>query len=155
MSKFNVGDAVRLVQVTDIDAELDDPNRILKTNEDLATFGFIEGVQIGSTGVVVDAALNDYYDMTVEFDGENYAMVEADMELVEGATYTVTGTVPTPHYNRGNPVHLIVDDGPQPNSGPNGTAGRKVSVTTKSKNVANALKSVYEAVFEKVTVTAK
>lgn len=89
MSKFNVGDKVRVTQVTDIDADYDDPKRVLRTNEEVAEAGLdaTSGPVIGDTGVVT-AVYCDYYDCSIKLDrdadnNDEYAMIDADLELVK------------------------------------------------------------------------
>lgn len=88
MSKFKKGDRVRVISITDIDADYDDPKRVMTTNEQLVEAGFIVemGPVIGATGVVVDF-YNDYYDLSIKLDrdgadNEYWSMVEADLELI-------------------------------------------------------------------------
>lgn len=89
MSKFKVGDVVKIVSLTDVDAEYDDPNRVVTDNE-TATRLFGAGFPlIGDVGVIKDI-LCDYYDVTVRFNKDDwaetndfYSFVEADLELVD------------------------------------------------------------------------
>ena len=85
MSKFTAGQAVRIVQITDIDAEHDDPNRVtvVTADTDLSEFGMIAGVTPETVGRIIEPAINDYYDLTVEFNGETFAFVEADLVAVD------------------------------------------------------------------------
>lgn len=89
MSKFKKGDRVRVVSITDIDADHDDPNRVMTTNEQLAAAGFdaVPGPLIGDTGTVVDT-YGDYYDVSLKLDNadvdnEYWSMIDADLELIE------------------------------------------------------------------------
>jgi cytochrome oxidase Cu insertion factor (SCO1/SenC/PrrC family) len=88
MSQFKVGDKVRVVSITDIDAELDDPKRVMRTNEELSENGFdnVPGPAIGDIGVVTELYF-DYYDLSIKLDhdadnNDEYAMVDADLELL-------------------------------------------------------------------------
>jgi len=68
--------------------------------------------------------------------------------------YTVTGTVPTPLANPDYPAfdHHHTTMKPRTRH-PVGEAGRKVSVTTDSKKVAEDLQHVFNKVFDEVSVT--
>lgn len=90
MSKFNIGDKVRVVSITDIDADYDDPKRVMRTTEAVAEWlGWpLETVApaISDTGVVTEI-YNDYYDVSIKLDRDNgnndeYSMIDADLELV-------------------------------------------------------------------------
>ena len=88
MSKFKKGDRVRVVSITDIDADHDDPNRVMTTNEQLAAAGLdaVPGPTIGATGVVADTYF-DYFDVSLKLDGaeagdEYWSMIDADLELI-------------------------------------------------------------------------
>jgi len=69
--------------------------------------------------------------------------------------YKVTGTVPTPHFDPDNPV-FTHHESTMPKGKPyrNGTAGRKVSVTTESKKRANELSvsMASKGLFQDVTI---
>lgn len=159
MSKFTAGQAVRITQVTDIDEPVDSPERIIKTDEELTNKGFIDGTKmIGQIARVIDPAINDYYDLTIEIDGEPYAFMEADLEPVEeDVVYTITGIIPA-HEHSGVPAFL---HGPDTENAVGVTNFKgepsTVEVKTTSPGVANTLESVYRKVFHgvKVTVGAK
>jgi len=88
MSKFTAGQTVRVTQVTDIDEPIDSPERVIKTDEELTEKGFIDGVKmIGQIARVIDPAINDYYDLLIEIDGETYAFMEADLEPVDATEH--------------------------------------------------------------------
>ena len=87
MSVFKVGETVRVISLTDIDAERDDPNRVMTTNEELAAAGWDAspaGPVIGDSGVVTKTYC-DYYDLSIRLDrtdddiSEEFAMVDADL----------------------------------------------------------------------------
>ena len=89
MHKFKKGDRVRVISITDIDADLDDPKRVMTTNEQLVEAGFIQeiGPVIGATGVIADTYGNDYYDVSLKLDdapkGDEYwSMIDADLEMI-------------------------------------------------------------------------
>lgn len=85
MRKFREGDHVNVVQLTDVDAALGDPNRVYTTNEAaIRAFGGEIGPMIGDRVVVVVPAMTDTDEVLVEFDGETYAVSEDDLVLVEG-----------------------------------------------------------------------
>lgn len=154
MSKFAAGQAVRIVQITDIDAEHDDPNRITEVTAEtnLEEFGMVAGVTGETVGRIIEPAINDYYDLTVEFNGETYAFMQADLTAVDNVVYTITGTL-APHKHSGKPVFL--HEAGTDRSFDTGMAGNasEVKVTTTSPGVANTLESVYAKVFDKVMVT--
>lgn len=90
MSKFKKGDRVRVVSITDIDADHDDPNRVMTTNEQVIAAGFESecGPMIGDTGTVADTYGDDYYTVSLELDktdseaSEYWSMIDADLELI-------------------------------------------------------------------------
>lgn len=87
MSKFKVGDRVKVVQMTDLDADFDDPYRVIKDNETyLAKFGRDAwGPQIGDTGTVAEIWASDYYTVSVEFPSEpleQFSFIDEDLELI-------------------------------------------------------------------------
>jgi hypothetical protein len=102
MSKFRKGDVIRVVQITDIDAELTDPKRVLTDPTDPLTFDWQDPPQtlIGQVGRVVEPFLNDYYDCIVDFPwcrGYDYAAMafkEADLVLHPRVGDKVKVTVP-------------------------------------------------------------
>ena len=88
MSKFKKGDRVRVISITDIDADLNDPDRVITDNDRLAeVFGTMpDGLVVGATGTIVDF-YNDYYDVSIKLDGqegtnEYWSMIDADLELI-------------------------------------------------------------------------
>jgi hypothetical protein len=88
MSKFKVGDKVRVISITDIDAVMDDPKRVLRTNEELSEAGWdnVPGPAIGDTAVVTETYF-DYYDVSIKLDrdvenNDEYSMIDADLELI-------------------------------------------------------------------------
>lgn len=91
MSKLKVGDRVRVVSVTDVDAEHDDPNRVITDPNHPDALDWTGTSLIGLVGVVTDVFPNDYVDAAVRFDhiapsDPDPAFVDADLELVgEGA----------------------------------------------------------------------
>ena len=89
MHKFKKGDRVRVISITDIDADLDDPKRVMTTNDQLVEAGFIQeiGPVIGATGVIADTYNDDYYDVSLKLDdaakGDEYwSMIDADLEMI-------------------------------------------------------------------------
>lgn len=87
MSKFSVGDRVRVVSVTDVDAERDDPNRVITDPNHPDALDWYGKPLIGLVGVVTDV-FNDYLDAAVRFDhmapsDPAPAFVDADLELAE------------------------------------------------------------------------
>lgn len=87
MSKFSVGDRVRVVSVTDVDAERDDPNRVITDPNHPDALDWYGKPLIGLVGVVTDV-FNDYLDAAVRFDhmapsDPAPAFVNADLELAE------------------------------------------------------------------------
>jgi hypothetical protein len=70
MSKFNVGDKVRVVSITDIDCESSDPERVLTDPTNPLTHDWQNPAVsfIGQVGEVVDATMCDYYDISVHFE---------------------------------------------------------------------------------------
>ena len=88
MSKLKVGDRVRVVSVTDVDAEHDDPNRVITDPNHPDAIDWTGKSLIGLVGVVTDV-FNDYLDAAVRFDhmaasDSAPAFVDADLELVAG-----------------------------------------------------------------------
>jgi hypothetical protein len=90
VSRYEPGDRVRVVSLTDLDAELDDPNRVITDNA-VAAAVIGEGVvpRIGDVGTVV-STLCDYYDYEVRMDqkygtpgNDIFAFPEADLEAAE------------------------------------------------------------------------
>jgi hypothetical protein len=81
MTKFNAGDRVRILSLTDIDY-----GDVYTTNEAAAAASATDYAVplIGMTGTIVEPYLNDYYDCTVRMDADNavLGMVEDDLELV-------------------------------------------------------------------------
>jgi hypothetical protein len=151
MSNFKKGDIVRLVQITDIDAELDDPKRVIKNDADIAEAGFGDSVHIGMVGIVTDPAINDYYDLIVEMDGETYAMMNADLELVAGETFRVVANVPK-HEHSGKRVFMH-DPELTDIHGPTTVGTREISVTTRSKDIAAEFVGIYQRLFGNAKVT--
>jgi hypothetical protein len=101
MSKFKHGDVVRVVQVTDIDAELTNPNRVHTDPTDEITMDWQDPPQtlIGQTGIIIEAFMNDYYDCTVLFswqdeDDTPMAMKNHDLVLHPQVGDKVKVTVP-------------------------------------------------------------
>ena len=94
MSKFKVGDKVRVVSITDLDHEFDLPDhRTTDPNHELARdWQNPEQSWIGQVGEVYEAAMNDYYDVSVHFSWmdegtdpvryETACFKEADLEAV-------------------------------------------------------------------------
>jgi len=87
VSKFSVGDRVRVVSVTDVDAERDDPNRVITDPNHPDALDWYGKPLIGLVGVVTDV-FNDYLDAAVRFDhmapsDPAPAFVNADLELAE------------------------------------------------------------------------
>lgn len=159
MSKFELGDVVVIVGVTDLDGEFVEAGTQITDPKHEITMDWRDPAQtlIGTIGTVVENAMNDYYDISIHFDwnadNEMLSFKEADAEKV--LAYKVTGTVPTP---MSNPRMTQFDHHPSTEPGGRseqlGEAGRKVSVTTKSKNVADQLVSVFEKVYSKTTLEA-
>lgn len=88
MSKFSVGDRVRVVSVTDVDAEFDDPNRVITDPNHPDALDSYGKPLIGLVGVVTDVFGNDYLDAAVRFDhmapsDPPPAFVDADLVLAE------------------------------------------------------------------------
>lgn len=158
MSKFEVGDTVVIVGVTDLDGEFVEAGTQIIDPKHEMTMDWRDPARtlIGTVGIVTEATMNDYYDITVQFDwnaeNEGLCFKEADAEKV--TSYTVTGVIPQPMYDATKPVFLH-EPGTYKNlkSKPNGEAGRKVSVTTESKWAADQLVSVFEKVYENVAVS--
>jgi hypothetical protein len=99
VAKFKAGDRVRVVSVTDIDAELDSPERVITDPDRVFEFTGCVGPTIGSIGFVVNPATCDYYDLTVQFDDVDdiTSWMEADLVLepmpeLGGAVRITTGT---------------------------------------------------------------
>lgn len=67
MSKFKIGDRVRVVQITDLDRELGDPNRVITNPAHPDALDWYGVPLIGLVGVVTDV-FNDYLDAAVHFD---------------------------------------------------------------------------------------
>lgn len=89
MSKFSVGDRVRVVSVTDVDAEHDDPNRVITHPNHPDALDWDGDPLIGRVGVVIDVFSNDYLDAAVRFDhmapsDPAPAFVDADLEPEDG-----------------------------------------------------------------------
>lgn len=86
MSKFKVGDRVKVVQLTDLDADLDSPDRVIKDQEtNLKLYGGV-GPAIGETGTVAQIWGSDYYTVSVVFESdpmEEYSFIDDDLELVQ------------------------------------------------------------------------
>ncbi|EHB55709.1 hypothetical protein MycrhDRAFT_2903 [Mycolicibacterium rhodesiae JS60] len=88
MSKLKVGDRVRVVSVTDVDAERNDPNRVITDPNHPDALDWDGNPLIGRVGVVTDVFGNDYLDAAVRFDhmapsDPAPAFVDADLELVD------------------------------------------------------------------------
>ena len=88
MSKFNVGDKVKVIQFTDLDADYDAPFRVIKDNETyLEHFGQdVWGPRIGDVGTVTQIWASDYYTVSVVFESdpmEEYSFIDDDLELVQ------------------------------------------------------------------------
>jgi hypothetical protein len=100
MSKFKHGDVIRVVQVTDIDAELTDPKHVHKDPTDEYTMDWRNPPQtlIGQVGVITQASINDYYDCYVRFpwqaENEDMAMMYNDIVLHPKLGDKVKVTVP-------------------------------------------------------------
>jgi hypothetical protein len=159
MSKFELGDVVVIVGVTDLDGEFVEAGTQITDPKHELTMDWRDPQQtlIGTVGTVVENAMNDYYDISIHFDwnadNEMLSFKEADAEKV--LAYKVTGTIPTPMSNPRRPAfdhHPSTE--PSKKAEAIGEAGHTVTVTTESKTVADQLVSVYEKVFEKVTVEA-
>jgi hypothetical protein len=168
MSKFNVGDTVVIVGVTDLDGDFVEAGTQITDPKHEATMDWRNPPQtlIGQIGVVMEAAMNDYYDITVQFDWnakeipsvvggapgyEGLSFKEQDAEKVLG--YKVIGTIPTP---MSNPRRTAFDHHPSTEPGGKpvqiGEAGHTVEVTTESEAVADQLASVFEKVYNDVEI---
>ncbi|UOW92930.1 hypothetical protein SEA_LEOPARD_53 [Mycobacterium phage Leopard] len=149
MNKFEEGQAVRLIQVTDIE----DPTSVYKTREEVLKFtGDDANPNVGDVGRVVVATPDPY--ILVQFDGENYEFVEDDFEAVGAVEYTVKGGIRA-HEHSGKAVFLHSED----TDGAAGTtkikptrAGSSVEVKTTYPRVANHLEVVFRKVFDYVQV---
>lgn len=85
MSKFKIGDRIKVVQMTDLDADLDDPNRVIKDQEaNLKLYGGV-GPAIGEIGTVTEVWCCDYYTVSAAFPSsplEEFSFIDDDLELV-------------------------------------------------------------------------
>ncbi|TPG37158.1 hypothetical protein [Mycolicibacterium hodleri] len=71
---------MRVVRLTNVD----EPSRVYTTNAAaIEAFGNEMGPMIGDPVVVVVPAMTDTDEVLVEFDGETYAVGEAELVLVE------------------------------------------------------------------------
>jgi len=86
MTKFQPGDRVRIVSLTDVD----DKDHVLRTNEEAAAFDPTLAGMIGATATVKEY-LCDYYDLVIVMDEPNEAypefnepaMLERDLEAIK------------------------------------------------------------------------
>jgi hypothetical protein len=67
-------------------------------------------------------------------------------------TFTIKGTVPNPGAPRSTVFDFEKGTGPTKNDYEGGEPGREVKITTDSPGVANQLQTVWENLFENVTV---
>jgi hypothetical protein len=168
MSKFQEGDMVIVVGVSDLDGEFGPAGAMITDPEHEITMDWQNPPQtlIGQIGVIVEAAMNDYYDVGVQFDWnakeipsvvggapgyEFLAFKEQDLEPVAAVGYKVTGVIPTPMYNPKRPVFDHDESTRPPRTGkrslpyPVGAAGRVVEVISDSPTVAETLAGVWNA----------
>ena len=68
MSRFKPGDRVRVVSVTDVDRDHDDPRRVTTDPSDPDTHDWNGTTLIGKTGTITEVFGNDYLDAEVRFD---------------------------------------------------------------------------------------
>jgi hypothetical protein len=87
MSKFAIGDRVRVVQITDVDRDHNDPNRVITDPAHPDACDWNGTPVIGKTGTVTTVFGNDYLDAEVRLDylrgdptTDLLSFVDADLE---------------------------------------------------------------------------
>lgn len=153
MTKFKSDDVVIVVGVTDLDGDYGDAGSMIVDPKHEATMDWQNPAQtlIGQVGKIVEASMNDYYDVTIRFpwnaENEDCAMKEQDLALV--TAWRVIGTIPTPMYDPKRPVFDHDPSTRPPTTGKAskpyavGEAGRTLTVTTEHMKVAESLASVW------------
>lgn len=114
----------------------------------------------GQLGIVTDTYdVGGEFDISVSFGSttESYGYRDDEVQRETATKFVVTGEVPQPIYNPKRPVHYLPDHVTVP-ADANGEAGRTISVTTTSYDVAQQLASVFKGtdkrtLFRRVKIT--
>lgn len=81
MSKFSVGDRVRVVSVTDVDAERNDPSRVITDPNHPDALDWNGTPLIGAVGVVVDVFSDRHARNNIRLDHLAQAVAFPDADL--------------------------------------------------------------------------